>query len=116
MQLGGRQILSGATHTLDVLTKMQHEIAQMQLTVPLYAPFVYTHKNQEELVVDKAFFESIDREVTEEEIEAALAVNYFGDSMFQQNRYGACVSRTRLLASMLRAAGIPARVSMSVQI
>ncbi len=114
MKLEIQQLLSNATHTLNVLETLQHEIGKMKLTVPLYAPFVYTHKNQEELVVDKAFFESIDREVTEEEIEEALAVNYFGDSMFKRKSYGACVSRARLFASMLRAAGIPARVSFLV--
>jgi len=108
------KILSSATHTLDVLAKLQHEIGQMKLTVPLYAPFVYTYKQKGKLVVDQTFFQSINREVTEEEVQKALAVNYFGDSMFKRKRYGACVSRARLLASMLRAAGIPARVSMSI--
>lgn len=114
MQAEIQRILSGATHTLDVLATLQHEIAQMKLTTPLYAPFVYTYLQQGKLVVDKSFFESIDREVTEAQIDEALAVNYYGDSMFKRKRYGACISRARLLASMLRAAGIPARVSMSV--
>ena len=114
MQLQVRQILSGATHILDVLAKLQHEIGQMKLTTPLYAPFVYTYKAQGKLVVDQTFFESIDREITEPEIEEVLAVNYFGDSMFKRKRYGACISRARLFASMLRAAGIPARVTMGV--
>lgn len=114
MQMGVRQILSDASHTLDVLAKLQHEIGEMKLTTPLYAPFVYTYKAQGKLVIDQKFFESLDRDVTEAEIEEALAVNYFGDSMFKQKRYGACISRARLLASMLRAAGIPSRVSMSV--
>lgn len=114
MQAEVQQILSGTTHMLDVLAKLQHEISKMELTVPLYAPFIYTYKQQGKLVVDSAFFESIDLKVPEEKIEEALAVNYFGDSMFRRKRYGACISRSRLLASMLRAAGIPARVSMSV--
>ena len=114
MQEEIHEILSGATHTFDVLAKLQHEIGQMRLTTPLYAPFVYTYVNQGKLVVDHAFFESVDQEVTEQAIEEALAVNYFGDSMFKRKQYGACVSRARLFASMLRAAGIPARVSMSV--
>ena len=114
MQLRVRQILSDATHTLDVLAKLQHEIGEMKLTTPLYAPFIYTYKAQGKLVVDQTFFESLDREVTEAEIEETLAVNYFGDSMFKRKRYGACISRARLLASMLRAAEIPARVSFSV--
>lgn len=82
----------------------------MKLTTPLYAPFVYTGMNQGKLVVDQSFFESMDREVTEAEIQEALAVNYFGDSMFKRKRYGACISRARLFASMLRAAGIPVDV------
>ena len=114
MQVEIQQILSGATHTLDVLARLQHEISQMKLTIPLYAPFVYTYKQQGELVTDRTFFESIDQEVTESEINDALAVNYFGDSMFRRKQYGACISRARLFASMLRAAGIPARVSMSM--
>ena len=109
-----KQILSGTRHTLDVLTKLQQEISGMKLTLPLYAPFIYTYKRQGELVVDKSFFESIDIEVSDEQIEEALVQNYFGDSMFKQKQHGACISRSRLLASMLRAAGIPARVSMSV--
>ena len=114
MQAEIQRILSGATHTFDVLAKLQHEIAQMKLTLPLYPPFAYTHKRQGKLTVNRAFFESIDREVSEEEIEETLAANYFGDSMFKRKQYGACISRSRLFASMLRAAGIPARVSMSV--
>ena len=114
MQLEIQQILSTATNTLDVLTQFLHEIGQMKLTEPLYAPFIYTYKQQEELVVDWSFFESMGREVTEAEVEEALAVNYFGDSMFKRKRYGACISRARLLTSMLRAAGIPARVTMGV--
>ena len=114
MQKEVRQILSGSTHTLDALARLQHEISQMKLTIPLYAPFVYTYKQQGELVTDRTFFENIDQEVTESEINDALAVNYFGDSMFKRKQYGACISRARLFASMLRAAGIPARVSMSV--
>lgn len=114
MQAEIQRILSGTTHTLDVLAKLQHEIGKRKLTIPLYAPFVYTRIDNGELVVDPTFFESIDREVTDKEIEEALAVNYFGDSMFRKKRYGACISRARLFASMLRAAGIPARVSMSV--
>ena len=114
MQMEVRQILSGVTNTLEVIAKLHHEIGQMKLTLPLYAPFVYTYKHHGKLVVDQTFFKSIDREVTEAEIKEALAVNYFGDSMFKRKRYGACISRARLFASMLRAAGIPARVSMSV--
>ena len=114
MQVDIQRILSQTVHTLDVLAKLQHEIGQMKLTTPLYAPFVYTYKTREKLVVDQTFFESVDREVTESEIEEVLAVNYFGDSMFKQKRYGACISRARLFASMLRAAGIPARVTMGV--
>ena len=114
MQMKIQHLLSGTTHTLDVLAKLLNEISQMKLTTPLYAPFVYTYKHQGKVVWDEAFFESVDREVTEEEIKKVLAVNYFGDSMFKRKRYGACVSRARLFASMLRAAGIPARISMSV--
>ena len=114
MQVEIQRILSGATHTLDVLARLQHEIGKMKLTIPLYAPFVYTYKQQDELVVDPSFFESLDHEVTETEIQEALTVNYFGDSMFNRKQYGACISRARLLASMLRSAGIPARVTMAV--
>ena len=114
MQVEIQRILSGATHTLDVLVRLQHEIGKMKLTIPLYAPFVYTYKQQGELAVDPSFFESLDHEVTETEIQEALAVNYFGDSMFNRRQYGACISRARLLASMLRSAGIPARVTMAV--
>ena len=114
MQLEIQQILSTSTNTLDVLTQFLNEIGQMKLTQPLYAPFIYTYKQQEELVVDWSFFESMGREVTETEIEEVLAVNYFGDSMFKRKQYGACISRARLFTSMLRAAGIPARVTMGV--
>ena len=114
MQIEIQRILSGATHALDVLARLQHEISQMKLTTPLYAPFVYTYKQQGELVTDRTFFQSIDQEVTESEIDEALAVNYFGDSMFKRKQYGACISRARLFASMLRAVGIPARVTMGV--
>ena len=114
MQREIQQMLSNVTNTLDVLAKFLHEIGQMKLTLPLYAPFVYTYKQEGKLVVDQTFFESIERSVTETEIEKALAVNYFGDSMFKRKRYGACISRARLLASMLRASGIPARVTMGV--
>ena len=114
MQLEIQQIVSTATNTLDVLSQFLRQIGQMRLTQPLYAPFIYTYKQQEELVVDWSFFESMDTEVTEAEIQEALAVNYFGDSMFKRKQYGACISRARLLASMLRAAGIPARVTMGV--
>ena len=114
MQTEIQRILSGATHTLDVLAKLQHEIAQMKLTTPLYAPFVYTYMSKGKFVVDPTFFESLDHEVTDEEVEEALAMNYFGDSMFRRRQYGACISRARLFASMLRAAGIPARVTMGI--
>ena len=114
MQTEIQRILSGTTHTLDVLAKLQHEIGKRKLTIPLYAPFVYTRMSNGKFVVDPTFFESLDREVTDQEIEEALAVNYFGDSMFRRKQYGACISRARLFAAMLRAAGIPARVSMSV--
>ncbi len=114
IQVEIQRILSGAIHTLDVFAKLQHKIAQMKLTTPLYAPFLYTYMDKGKLVVDSTFFESLDYEVTDEEIEEALAVNYFGDSMFRQKQYGACISRARLFAFMLRAAGIPARISMSV--
>ena len=114
MQAELQRILSDATHTLDVLAKLQQEIGQMKLTTPLYPPFAYTYKHHGKLVVHRKFFESMDREVTETEIEEVLAVNYFGDSMFKRKRHGACISRARLLASMLRAAGIPARVTMAV--
>ncbi len=114
MQTEIQQILSGATHTLDVLARLQHKISQMKLTVPLYAPFIYTRMKQGKMVVDSVFFESLDHEVTDEEISEALAVNYFGDSMFKRKQYGACISRARLFASMLRASGIPARVTMGV--
>ena len=114
MQREIQQMLSNATNTLDVLAKLLHEIGQMKLTLPLYAPFVYTYKQEGKLVVDQTFFESIEQAVTETEIQEALAVNYFGDSMFKEKKYGACISRARLLASMLRASGIPARVTMGV--
>ena len=114
MQIAVKEILSNETHTFDVIARFQHEISQMKLTVPLHIPFIYTHKRREKFIVDRSFFESIGREVSEAEIQDALAVNYFGDSMFKRKQHGACVSRARLLASMLRAAGIPARVTMGV--
>ncbi len=114
MQLEIQQMLSTATNTLDVLAKLMHEVGQMKLTLPLYAPFIYTYKQHGELVTDWSFFESIGREVTQAEVTEALAVNYFGDSMFKRKQYGACISRARLLATMLRAVGIPARVTMGV--
>lgn len=114
MQAEIQDILFGTIHTLDVLVKLQHEIGKMKLVIPLYAPFIYTRKQEEKVIIDQTFFKSIDIEVSNEQIEEALTLNYFGDSMFKQKRYGACISRARLFASMLRAAGIPARVSMSV--
>ena len=114
MQLEIQQLLSNTTNTLDVLFQFLDELGQMELTQPLYAPFIYTYNQQGELIIDWSFFESIDMKATEAEVEEALAVNYFGDSMFKRKRYGGCISRARLLASMLRAAGIPARVTMGV--
>ena len=114
MQSEIHQILSGATNTLDVISKLLHEIGQMRLILPLYPPFAYTYKNQGKLVVDQEFFKTLDVEMTKEEITDILDTNYFGNSMFKRKQYGACVSRARLLASMLRAAGIPARISMAV--
>ena len=114
MQMAIKKILSNETHTLGVIARLQHEVGQMKLATPLYAPFVYTYTDHGELVVDQEFFKSMDRKVTETEIEEALAVNYFGDSMFKRKQHGACVSRARIFATMLRAAGIPARVTMGV--
>lgn len=116
MQIEVKKLLSGATHTLDAIAQLHHEIGQMELTTPLYAPFIYTYKHQGKLLIDWSFFKSmdIDRDITEAEVQEALDVNYFGDSMFKRKQYGACISRSRLFASMLRSAGIPARVSMSV--
>ena len=114
MQLEIQQILSTATNTLDVLVQFLYEIGKMKLNQPLYAPFIYTYMQQGELTIDWSFFENRDRKVTEAEVEEVLATNYFGDSMFKRKQYGACISRSRLLASMLRAAGIPARVTMAV--
>ena len=114
MQTAIKEILSNETHTLGVIARLQHEIGQMKLTTPLYAPFIYTYMDQGELRVDQKFFQSMDRIVSETEIEAALDVNYFGDSMFKQKQHGACISRARLFVTMLRSAGIPARVLMSV--
>ena len=114
MQIAIKDILSNETHTLDVISRLQHEIGHMELTLPLYVPFLYTHTNDGEMIVDKAFFQTMDRKVTETEIQEALAANYFGDSMFKRKQHGTCVSRARILATMLRAAGIPARVLMAV--
>ena len=114
MQMAIKEILSEETHTLGVIARLQHEIGQMKLTIPLYEPLIYTYRNHGELVVDQEFFESMGRKVTETEIEEALAVNYFGDSMFKRKRHGTCISRARIFATMLRAAGIPARMSVSI--
>ena len=114
MQMEIKEILSEETHTLGVIARLQHVIGQMILTAPLYDPFIYTYMNHGELTVDQEFFESIDRKVTKTEIEEALAVNYFGDSMFKRKRHGTCISRARIFATMLRAAGIPARMSISI--
>ena len=114
MQTAIKQMLANETHTLGVIARLQHEVGQMKLTTPLYAPFIYTYMDQGELRVDQKFFQSMDRNVSETEIEEALAVNYFGDSMFKRKQHGACISRARIFATMLRAAGIPARVLMSV--
>lgn len=114
MQMAVKKILSNETHTLDVIARLQHEIGQMQLVLPLYNPFLYTYKSEEKLIVDHSFFQTINRKVSEADIQEALTANYFGDSMFNRKQHGACVSRARLLASMLRAAGIPARVTMGV--
>ena len=114
MQMAIKEILSQETHTLDAIARLQHEVGQMKLTTPLYAPFIYTYTHHGEVVVDQEFFQSLGRKVTQTEIEEALAVNYFGDSMFKRKQHGACVSRARIFATMLRAAGIPARVIMGV--
>ncbi|MDE0686471.1 MAG: hypothetical protein OXI63_26390 [Candidatus Poribacteria bacterium] len=114
MQRAIKEILSNETHTLGVIDRLQQEVGQMKLTVPLYDPFIYTYMNHGELIVDQEFFDSMDRKMTETEIEEVLAVNYFGDSMFKRKQHGACISRARILATMLRAAGIPARVTMGV--
>ena len=114
MQMAIKEILSQETHTLGVIARLQHEIGQMILTAPLYDPFLYTYIDHEELVVDQEFFDSMDRKVSESEIEEVLAVNYFGDSMFKRKKHGTCISRARIFATMLRAAGIPARISISI--
>ena len=114
MQMAIKAILSEETHTLGVIARLQHEIGQMKLTVPLYEPLIYTYMNHGELVVDHEFFDTMDIKMTKTEIEEALAVNYFGDSMFKRKRHGTCVARARIFATMLRAAGIPARVSISI--
>ena len=114
MQMAIKEILSEETHTLGVIARLQHEIGQMILTAPLYDPFIYTYINHGELVVDQEFFDSMDRKVSKPEIEEALAVNYFGDSMFKRKQHGTCISRARIFATMLRAAGIPARISISI--
>lgn len=114
MQREIKNILSNETHTLDVIARLQHEIGRMKVTLPLYNPFIYTYRDQGELRVDHSFFQSLDRTVSKAEIQEALAANYFSDAMFKRKQHGACVSRSRLFAAMLRAAGIPARVTMGV--
>jgi len=114
MQRDIKKILSNETHTLDVIARLQHEIGRMKVTLPLYNPFIYTYRDQGELRVDHSFFQSLDRTVSKAEIQEALAANYFSDAMFKRKQHGACVSRSRLFAAMLRAAGIPARVTMGV--
>lgn len=114
MQMEIQKILSTSTNTLEVIAQFLHEIGQMKLTLPLDDPFLYTYKDQGELVIDWSFFEGMSKVVTESEVEEALAVNYFGDSMFKRKQYGACISRARLLASMLRAVGVPARVTLGI--
>lgn len=114
MQRAIKEILSEETHTLGVIARLQHEIGQMKLKVPFYEPLMYTYMNHGELVVDQEFFDTMDIKMTKTEIEEELAMNYFGDSMFKRKQHGTCVARARIFATMLRAAGIPTRMSISI--
>lgn len=109
-------LISGCRSDLEVIERVQLEMAQMRLVYE-GAAFLYCRvEDGNQLVMTQDPLEALKPESrkvfrTEEQLLEGI---FYGDSMFRARQHGVCDSRATLRATMLKAAGIPTRVTLAI--
>ena len=116
MQMEVQRMISGCSSDLKVIERVQLEMAQMQLVYE-GAAFLYCRVDEgNQLIMTRDPLRDLRPENREIFQTANQLLNgiFYGDSMFKARQHGVCDSRATLRATMLKAAGIPTRLTLAV--
>lgn len=116
MQTEVQRMIAGCRNDLEVIGRLQLEMAQMRL---IYegAAFLYSRVDKgNQLIMTRDPLEDLMPENRDlfETTDELLEGIYYGDSMFGARQHGVCDSRATLRATMLKAAGIPTRLTLAI--
>ncbi len=116
MQTEVQRMISECHNDLKVIERVQFEMAQMQLVYE-GAAFLYSRVDEEnQLVMTRDPLEGLKPESLKEfqTVEQLLKGIFYGDSMFKARQHGVCDSRATLRATMLKASGIPTKLTLAI--
>ncbi len=98
-----RKIVEGAQTDVEAVEKIVAWIANETRVVNTLPEFGYFHVKDNQIIWDRHLG-------SVEEDQRLLQSNFYGDAMFKNRGHGTCSSIATLQATMLRAAGLPARL------
>ena len=115
MQKTVLNLISGCRSDLEVIERIQLEMAQMRLVYE-GAAFLYCRVDDGKIVMTRDPLEDLDslRQNIFRTPQQLLDAIFYGDSMFKARQHGVCDSRSTLRATMLKAAGIPTRITVAI--
>ena len=116
MQTEVQRMISECHSDLKVIERVQFEMAQMQLVYE-GAAFLYSRVDEDnQLVMTRDPLEELRPESRKifRTIDQLLDGIFYGDSMFKARQHGVCDSRATLRATMLKAAGIPTKLTLAI--
>lgn len=116
MQEEVQRMISGCRSDLEVIERIQHEMAKMHLVYE-GAAFLYCRVGEgNQLIMTRDPLEDLKPESRKvfRTVNRLLEGIFYGDSMFKARQHGVCDSRATLRATMLKAAGIPTRLTLAI--
>lgn len=116
MQTEIRHMISDCRSDLEVIERIQFEMAQMHLVYE-GAAFLYCRVEEgNQLVMVQNPLKDLKPKARRvfRTPEQLLNGIFYGDSMFKSRQHGVCDSRATLRTTMLRAAGIPTRLTLAI--
>ena len=111
-----RHLIVGCRSDLEVIERIQLEMAQMRLVYE-GAAFLYCRVEEgNQLVMVRDPLKDLKPKTRRvfRTAEQLLDGIFYGDSMFRARQHGVCDSRATLRATMLKAAGIPTRLTLAI--
>ncbi|MDE0019631.1 MAG: Ig-like domain-containing protein [Candidatus Poribacteria bacterium] len=110
-----QQLILRCHSDLEVIGQIQSEMGKMRLVYE-GAAFLYCRVNGGKLIITHDPLDNL-KPVSRKDfqtVEQLLEGTFYGETMFRSRQYGVCDSRATLMATMLKAAGIPTRITLAI--